>query len=91
MNSLSSAAEPTIVPMAARTLPPALANTQAVKGPLRRLDAARARLEAAQVAYDDTRRQAVVELVDAGLTYSQIGELIGVSRARAFQIARGTR
>lgn len=75
--------------MAAGSVPPALEASQPVKSALRRLEAARGRLEAARANYDDTRRQTVADLVAAGLSYSQIGTLIDVSKARVAQILAG--
>lgn len=82
--------------MTPRTLPPALEAAKVVQGPLRRLRAAETRLEAAQVAWErvngefkDTRRGVVQELVAQGLSYAQIAGLIGVTKSRAYQIAKG--
>lgn len=58
---------------------------------MRRLRAAEERLEAATVIHAEVRRLVVEELLAAGLTYSQVGQLLGVTKSRAFQIARGTR
>lgn len=77
--------------MAPRPLPPALEATKAVQVPLRRFRAAQARLESAQDGFDQTRRQAVDELLAAGLSYAQIAELIGLTKSRVYQIAKGTR
>ncbi len=75
--------------MAPRIVPPALEATKAVQGPLRRLRAAEERLAAAQTVHAETRRQVVEELVAQGLSYAQIAGLIGVTKSRAYQIARG--
>lgn len=81
----------TVSAVAPRAIPAPLAAAKAVTTPLRRLRAAQARLDAAQAEFDQIRRQTVLELVDAGLSYAQVAELIGVTKSRAFQIARGTR
>lgn len=75
--------------MAARTIPPALESSKPVQTALRRLRASHERLEAAKANHADTRRQVVVELHDAGLSYDQISGLIGITKSRVFQIARG--
>lgn len=80
-----------MIDMAARELPTPFLAVKEVQAPLRRLRTAQARLDAAQADYNQTRRDTVVELIDAGLSYAQVAALIGVTKSRAFQLARGER
>lgn len=89
MNDSSSPAAPTLDAMALTAIPPALEAHRAVQGPLRRLRAVEARLEAAAADHAEIRRETVAELLSQGLSYAQIGKLIGVTKSRAFQIAKG--
>lgn len=75
--------------MAARAIPPALLGAKPVQGALRRLRTAEARLEAARADHQEVRRQVVQELLDSGLSLAQTADLVGVSKSRVFQIARG--
>lgn len=81
----------TVDAMAPRAIPAALETHKAVQAPLRRLRAAEARLEEAVAHHQQTRRAVVGELLAAGLSYAQVGQLLGLTKSRVFQLARGTR
>jgi DNA-directed RNA polymerase specialized sigma24 family protein len=66
-----------------------MAESRTVQTAVRRFRAAQERLEAAQARFAAERRQVVEELVAAGLSYSQVAGIVGLSKQRVGQIIHG--